>query len=268
MPCDTIAEVSENRSHGGGYFALEIVVPAISSISSPGQFLMIGHPRWPRRLNKPLSIGGIGSAKDGTPCLLLLYQVVGEGTARLSEMRRGEKLKVIGPLGRGFSLPAGPSVLSLLVGGGIGIPPLLFLAREMREKSLPFHLFYGARTSSGLFAKSYFEELGSGISCATEDGSVGERGLITDLLERRLDEGRQGEIRIYSCGPTAMLAVVQRLASRYGLAHEVSVEEYMACGFGVCMGCSVPVAVKDEVRYKRVCKEGPVFKGSELAWRE
>ena len=268
MPFDRVAEILENNSHGGGYYSLKITAPDISASSKPGQFLMLGDRRRPDRLRKPYSIGGVVEERDGTSSLLVLYEVIGEGTARLSEMGRGEELQVLGPLGKGFSLPSQATERSLLVGGGIGIPPLLYLAQKLKERELPYILFYGAKSSQGLFATNYFEELGAEIIRATEDGSSGDKGFVTEPLIGWLGREKGRRVRLYSCGPPAMLRAVQEAAYRFGVPHEASVEEYMACGIGVCMGCAVPVKRRDKVLYERACREGPVFDGEELVWEE
>ncbi len=187
----------------------------------------------------------------------LLYEVVGIGTEALARRKAGELLDVIGPLGNGFDL--GKARRAVLVAGGMGVAPLVALAEALAKKRAKIDVIIGARTKSHIFCESEFKSLGCDVKVATEDGSKGTRGLATKLLSTMSHE----EMAIYACGPNAMLKEVARIAKARRLPCQVSLEEYMACGIGVCLGC--PVKVKTG-GYKMVCKDGPVFDTKEILW--
>jgi dihydroorotate dehydrogenase electron transfer subunit len=177
---------------------------------------------------------------------------------------------MLGPLGNGFPLPD-RGVLPVLVAGGCGFPPLHFLSLRLRQKRIPATMFIGAKNRSGLPPAGVIRSLKQNLSTvrvATEDGSAGTRGMVTQILSAYLENAEQASVRrpvIYACGPRSMLAVVSRIAAEHSVTCHVSMEERMACGLGACMGCSV--AMK-QGGYKRVCKDGPVFSAEEIAWSE
>lgn len=267
---------------------------SIAEAARPGHFLHVlcGEPPvgdgLRRFLRRPLSIFLVDVERGTTH---LLYRVLGEGTQWLASRRPGDTVSFIGPLGNPFPLHERTAVL---VGGGVGIPPLYFLARELRAKGVPVRAFLGARTGAGILAAGDFRRLGVSTAVATDDGSAGHRGLVTDLLDRCLmEEGGEGPSPIvYACGPSAMLRAVQGQVASRNLPAYLSLEERMACGVGACLGCPCMVpgeepypsqstrrsdlpsseeltARYDRVRraaggeaavtYRRVCLEGPVF---------
>jgi dihydroorotate dehydrogenase electron transfer subunit len=192
------------------------------------------------------------------PALEVLYKVTGRGTALLAAARPGERVRTVGPLGRGFALPpAGER--ALLVGGGTGIASLFDLAARAAARG-PVEVLLGAKGAAELMALEDFRALGVEPRLATEDGSAGRRGLVTELLAEAL---AAGPARVYACGPTGMMRRAAELAARAGRACVASLENRMACGFGVCLGCAVP---RSEGGYALVCRDGPVFGAEALRW--
>jgi dihydroorotate dehydrogenase electron transfer subunit len=205
------------------------------------------------------------SAVIGKGAIELYYRVVGRGTSLLATVPKGRSLAVHGPLGNGFPVPA-KGVSPLLVAGGSGFPPLLFLAARHGRQA---RLFVGSRDKECLppaRAMKDFRSRVNAIHYATENGSRGTCGFVTEALAGYLTRIPDGERPvIYACGPRAMLAAVSALASEHAVPCYVSLEERMACGLGVCMGCSVAVPSGG---YRRICKEGPVFDACDINWRE
>lgn len=250
-----------NTKVAAGHFVLRLQSPRIAVQAGPGQFVQVlcsdgMDPLLPR----PFSFLSVNK-KDFS----ILYQVVGKGTALLAQAKRGDSLWVLGPLGNGFNLSS-PKSLKVLVGGGVGIPPLYHLAVEtMKQKISPksIHVFIGARNKSLLLCESDFKKLKVNLHVATDDGSKGSKGLVTKPLEDFLKKMDPKNAKIYTCGPTPMLKAVSLLSQKYRVDCEVSVEEPMACGFGVCLGCAVKVKGP---RFAIACTEGPVFKANQILW--
>jgi dihydroorotate dehydrogenase electron transfer subunit len=192
----------------------------------------------------------------------VLYKVSGRGTSLLSEAEPGQRLSVVGPLGRGFSEPAS-GTRAILVGGGTGVASLYGLAQAALGRGAGVSVLLGARTAGDLMARGDFSRLGVDLRVATEDASEGHRGLVTELLEELL--GAQGEVSptLYACGPTPMMRACAEIAEARSLPCFVSLENRMACGFGVCLGCAVPVSAGG---YGLVCREGPVFEAGDVEW--
>lgn len=228
----------------------------------PGQFVMlrVSENRDPL-LARPLGISSIISKTS----IEIIYRVAGRGTTMLSQLEPGHSLDMLGPLGQGFPLPE-KGVTPVLIAGGSGFPPLHFLSTRIGSHA---HLFIGARNKACLppagILKSFRENVAK-VHIATEDGSMGKKGMSTDLLRDYLDRAeKKAPITVFSCGPRPMLEAVSRLAAEHSVPCYVSVEERMACGVGACMGCSVRLKAGG---YKRVCKEGPVFDAREIEWGE
>jgi dihydroorotate dehydrogenase electron transfer subunit len=244
-----------------GYFRIVLRAPALAAKAKPGHFVMLRvSENLDPLLARPFGIASVLSRRD----IELYYRVVGRGTSLLTMVKAGRLLIVLGPLGNGFPVP-GKGEAPLLVAGGSGFPPLLFFAAKYGKRA---RLFAGSRDTECLppsRAMKAFRSSVQGIHYATEDGSRGTCGFVTDALSSYLDRsaGDQGRPVIYACGPHAMLAAVGRLSAERSIPCYVSMEERMACGLGVCMGCSVAVTSGG---YKRVCKEGPVFEAGEIAW--
>ena len=220
---------------------------------------------WGRDLLNPRAFSVL-EAEDGGR-FSILGKVHGRGTARLAAMAPGEPATVTGPLGRGFPA-ATPGRTQLLVAGGVGLPPLHFQARVMAARVGPgaVEVLYGGRTAADLVLLDVLRDAGVGLHLATEDGSVGARGFVTGPLSARIAAAQAaGEaIEVLACGPTPMLAAVRRIGLGAGVPTFLCLEENMACGFGVCLGCAVPVHGPRPYRY--CCTDGPVFDAQEVRW--
>jgi dihydroorotate dehydrogenase electron transfer subunit len=232
--------------------------PDIASIAKPGQFVMVrtGNGKDPL-LRRPFSISQTSNGRY----FQILFKVVGRGTSLLAHCREGEFLSVLGPLGKGFK--ADPTNLNCLVGGGMGIAPLLFLGKRMSRKcpeSKPL-VVVGARNRQELapLVKD-FEELGLSVHPATDDGTLGHHGLVTDVL-KKLPLGE--DCRMFVCGPHPMMTAVHLFCKDRKYGCQVSMETSMACGMGACLGCIVPVETGG---YAHACSDGPVFESKELVW--
>ena len=219
----------------------------------PGQFVNIALEG--RFLRRPISV----SDQEGEE-LRLIYKTVGAGTEQLSSMRPGETLSVLTGLGNGYDLsPAGDA--TLLLGVGVGVPPLYLLAKELRKAGKTVRAVLGFNTAAEIFGEADFRALGCEVTVTTADGSYGQKGFVTDALPEDYSY-------FYTCGPEPMLRAVYRAATTDG---QFSFEERMGCGFGACMGCSCRVKDPEhpgETRYKRICREGPVLRKEEILWED
>lgn len=209
-------------------------------------------------LRRPFSIHKINN--DAT--IEILYKIVGKGTSLLSDFKKGADIDIIGPLGNGFKIDK--KIKShILIAGGIGIAPLLFLAQELsKDKKNRIVLFSGARHKEDILCIQDFKRLKAEIKISTEDGSIGKQGLISELFEVFLTGHNESNSVVYTCGPKGMLREISRLASIKGISCQVSLEERMACGLGACLGC----AADTKGGYKYVCNDGPVFDAGEIVW--
>ena len=217
-----------------------------SKITSPGGFVELELPGL--YLRRPISVCDV----EGDT-LTLIYKVVGVGTDAMCKYGSGTRLDLLTGLGNGFSLDA-DTKNPLLVGGGIGVPPLYMLCKRLIEKGVNPSVILGFNTKDDVFYKDEFEALGVKVTVTTADGSYGTKGFVTDALDAHTYD------YTYACGPLPML---KALYDRAGVGGEYSFEARMGCGFGACMGCSIPT----KNGMKRVCKEGPVFKKEEIVWQ-
>lgn len=258
---DTRVSIRFNEPAAEGIFLMGLEAPAILRSARPGQFVMIGLGEGiDPLLRRPFSICG----RTGDDTLLILYRVVGRGTAMLSRLKEGAELACLGPLGRGFVLPEDGGAI-VAVAGGIGIAPLVGLMQSLNGR--PCECLIGCRTLAELVPLDRFQLRDVAVRIATDDGSSGRRGLVTDLLEERL--GRKGDgapSMVCACGPQAMLREVARLAVKASVPCQVSLEARMACGVGACQGCVVGAAAG--AGYLRVCREGPVLDAAGVDWRQ
>jgi dihydroorotate dehydrogenase electron transfer subunit len=234
--------------------------------ASPGQFGMLSCGEgFDPLLRRAFSLAGVSRSGDTTEVELLIKEV-GKGTALLRHSAPGTNLRLLAPLGNGFSLDGGPHRLAL-VAGGIGLPPVLFAAEVLAARGTGFDVYLGAASAAELLEVERCGRAasmaGGELVLATDDGSRGERAFITAALARRLSEGRVYS-RVLACGPTPMLAQLTELVREHALEAELSLEEPMACGVGVCLGCVVEL---EDGRYVPACKEGPVFRAARLAAR-
>lgn len=255
------AEVIGRAELAPGYCRLVLHAPAIAATAHPGQFVQIraGRPgSIDPLLARPLSIQ---RAVPSSGALTLLFKVVGRGTALLAAADIGASLTLLGPLGNGFAIPASTGHLALLA-GGVGMPPLFFLAERLRQArpALEMTLFYGGRHRADLLCLPEWEALGVSVVTATEDGSHGYHGLVTAPFAQQLT-GRAVDF-LAACGPRPMLRAVQRLALAHGIPGQLSLEARMACGVGACLGCVCATLTG----HRRVCVDGPVFALEEVTF--
>jgi dihydroorotate dehydrogenase electron transfer subunit len=246
------------------YYAMTLVAPAIAARFRPGQFvtLAVGGPDTSMMLSRAFSIHDVRADHGGT--VEFVFAARGRGTQWLAERRARDVLDVTGPLGRPFPLPRDPASC-LLVGGGYGSAPLFALAARLRERGCEVDFLLGAGSGDRVFGALTARRTGRSATITTEDGSLGSRGVVTDLLDQVIHDGRTDVI--YACGPMAMLRQVTVLARRYDIPVQVAVEEAMACGVGVCMTCVLPVIGSDGItRMSRSCVDGPVFRGEQVRW--
>jgi dihydroorotate dehydrogenase electron transfer subunit len=258
------AEVVSNEAEGPLSGRLVLRVEEGWPETRPGQFLMLSPgtrgrvDRYDPLLPRPMAIFRT-HRKGGEAAVEVLYKVVGRGTALLADARPGERVRMVGPLGRGFP-EVSPGERVILVGGGTGIASLFDLARHSSKRA-QLVVLLGARTAADLMGQGDFEGLDVELQVSTDDGSEGTRGFVTELLEREIAGGDAA--RVYACGPTPMMRRAAEVTGAAGLPCLVSLENRMACGFGVCLGCAVPRA--DE-GYHLVCQDGPVFESGDLSW--
>jgi dihydroorotate dehydrogenase electron transfer subunit len=246
------------------YHAMTLVAPAVAARFRPGQFicLAVGGPDTSMMLSRAFSIHDVRADHGGT--VEFVFAMRGRGTQWLAERRARDVLDAVGPLGRPFPLPRDP-VNCLLVGGGYGSAPLFSLAARLRERRCEVDFLLGAASGDGVFGALTARRTGRLATITTEDGSLGSRGLVTDMLDQAIHDGRTDVI--YACGPMPMLRQVTVLARRYDIPVQVAVEEAMACGTGVCMTCVLPVTGSDGItRMTRSCVDGPVFRGEQVRW--
>jgi len=250
--------VVRQQDLGGGVYYLVLAAPAVAAAAAAGQFVHVRTGEgYDPLLRRPFSLHEVDRV-GGT--IALLYKVRGRGTAWLAARRPGDLVDVLGPLGRGFPWPSRPGPC-LLVGGGLGTAPLFFLAAELSRSGREVTLLAGAASAAGLYRLDALEIPGVKLAVATEDGSHGYRGLATELLAEYL-HGAGAIAALYACGPWAMLARVAELGQFHGLPTFVSLEQVMACGTGLCLGCAVPV----RGGYARACTDGPVLAAEEVRW--
>lgn len=248
------------------YHHLTLVAPGVAERFRPGTFvaLTIGGPRSDRLLRRTFFIYRVRPTGAYGGTVEIVFTVAGAGTQWLSSVGVGTPLDVVGPLGRPFALPKEP-VACTLVGGGYGSAPLFSLAERLRERGCTVHMVLGASTESRLFGALEARRAARTVIVTTEDGSVGIRGSVADVLPDLL--ARTSTDVVYGSGPNGMLHAVAEAAENHGAWSQTAVEQEMACGTGVCMTCALPVVGEDGVtRMVRSCVEGPVFRGDRVRW--
>ena len=267
------AEIIYNRRIKKGYFEIALSAPAIAKVALPGQFVNIKVSNGLEPLlRRPLSIHRVSGNK-----IFLLYEVLGKGTEMLSEKKAGEYLDIIGPLGAGFSLHITHYTSHILVAGGMGTAPLIFLAEKLAEiknqkSKIKTLVLIGARTKKDILCEDEFRKLGCEVKIATDDGSRGFKGFVSELLTQELLTIDHRLLTIYACGPKLLLKEISRISLERNIPAQLSLESHMACGIGACMGCVIKVTrspghqVTRNFEYKRVCKEGPVFEANQILW--
>ncbi len=245
-----------------GHFVLTLEAPDLAKSAQPGSFVAaLAETGGERMLRKPFSVFTVEREKG---IIQILFSVYGPTTRAMSELVVGETLDMLGPLGgRLFTPDTRPGVHHIMVGGGYGVPPLNFLAREIKlaDPTAKVTLIYGARHASLLVGEDGLQGLGVDVIACTDDGSIGVPGRVTDGLEPIISE--PGTYAVYTCGPTPMMKAVALLSMEKQVACQVSMETFMPCGVGICVGCAL--ALPDGT-YARACTDGPVFYAEEVAW--
>ena len=265
MPVQVKGEVLDIR-RVGAYYVLSLTAPGIADIARPGHFvtLGIGGEESSMVLRRAFAIHQVQSRGVYGGTLDVVIGVKGNGTKWLSERRRHDVVDIVGPLGRPFILPK-ERVNCVLIGGGYGSAPLFMLAEQLRERGCRVDVVVGASTEEKLFGVLELKRLASTLTITTDDGTLGERGRVTDVLSDLMT--RVDAAVVYACGPMPMLANVAQIATDLRAYSQCAVEEAMACGIGVCMTCVLPVIGEDGVpRMLRSCTEGPVFRGDRVLW--
>ncbi len=252
------AQILDRQELAASIIRLTLHAPLVAAAAHPGQFVMVRvGDSFDPLLRRPFSIHQVSAGGD----LQLLFKVVGQGTRCLARLRPGEKLDLLGPLGRGFRLQREDPVC--LVGGGMGIAPLYFLGKRLLMHGRlpefdPVLLGAASQRELALLADEFFA-LGYDVHTATDDGTLGHHGFVTDLLDPVLPRVS----RVYVCGPYPMMRIVAARCLAAGVECEVSLEAHMACGLGACLGCTV----RATEGYAHVCLQGPVFDAGEVAWQ-
>jgi len=252
--------LTKRRDLKNGYYSL--VFDSIVNVGKylPGQFLHIRTPASDVLFRRAFSVAAISESESS---LEIIMKVVGRGTRCLAVLRKGDSVDILGPLGNPFRLPK-KSERALLVAGGVGFPPLLYLASEMIRRGHDpkmIEFFFGGQKSCDLIERARIKKLGVIFHPVTEDASVGEKGFVTVPVEKLLSDSNAGKMRLYGCGPQGMLKAMNDLGLRYNTPGQISLEAPMPCGIGVCLGCVVPLVSGG---YARVCHDGPVFEIGEV----
>lgn len=240
-----IFKIIENKMLVANVYKMRLMGD-VSDITACGQFINIQLDGL--YLRRPISVYDIDDVS-----VTIIYKAVGKGTEQMAKMQSGETLDVLTGLGNGYDLSASGDK-PLLLGGGVGVPPLYMLAKKLRAQGKEVSVVLGFNTENEVFCEDDFKKLGCNVTVTTADGSYGKKGFVTDAYP---DEYSY----FYTCGPEPMLKAVYKTAATDG---EMSFEERMGCGFGACMGCSC----KTIAGYKRICKDGPVMKKGEILWED
>ena len=243
----SLFEITENLQLTENIFRMKLKGD-VSAVTAPGQFVDIRIEDY--YLRRPISVCDVENGE-----IIIIYKTVGHGTDAMSHMTAGEKLDVLTGLGNGYDLNRSGEH-PLLIGGGVGVPPLYMLAKKLKEQHKEVSVILGFNTAKEVFHETEFKALGCDVKVTTVDGSYGNKGFVTNAFPLV-----ENYTFTYACGPMPMLKAVYNTAVTDG---QYSFEERMGCGFGACMGCST----KTKNGYKRVCKDGPVFDKEEILWED
>ena len=226
----------------------------------PGHFVHIQIPSSDVYFRRAMSIAGVSVERRE---IEVIFKVVGRGTTHLGNLHRNDRINLLGPLGKPFSWPRKNETV-IIVAGGVGFPPLMYFASEMVRKGFDpgrIEFFYGGRSSGDIIERARIKKLGVNFHPVTEDGSVGEKGLVTKPVEDFIQSNKKSRMRIYGCGPEGMLKATDELGIRHGIPGQISLEAPMPCGIGICLGCVVELT---KGGHARVCCDGPVFNIGEV----
>ncbi len=266
--------VTEHRIFQGDYRLLRLSAPAIGPLVQPGQFVHLRVPRLADAvLRRPFSV-----FKADAQGLSILYKSIGKGTAALCSVREGEEINLVGPLGNGFPLIKKSTTMPVLVAGGYGNAALYLLAARLPVKGIAF---FGGRSAIDILCVDEFKALGWDVRVTTDDGSLGQNGLVTAALDLWMEErgagsrergagsgGGSASLELFACGPNAMLKAVGERAIRHGLTAWLSMDRNMACGVGACLTCVIKRKTAEGWEWARCCKDGPVFESREILWEQ
>ncbi len=252
MPVQRLSKVLEIRKLTEDAFLLRLDAPDIADTAAPGQFVHIKCGA-EQLLRRPISIC---NAEAGV--LTVVVEARGAGTRWLAGRQPGQTVDLLGPLGNGYDVAGGRL---LLIGGGIGAPPLLYAARKAAGRVTSV---LGFRTAGCVILQDEFQTACDAFCLTTDDGTAGERGFVTDVSKRLLDENRFDAV--LACGPKPMLKAVAALTREYGVSCQVSLEERMGCGVGACLVCACKTVKDGSEHMSRVCRDGPVFNAQEVVW--
>jgi dihydroorotate dehydrogenase electron transfer subunit len=272
-----LARVIENVPIAERTFRLRLDAPAIARAIRPGQFVMVRpSTSLDPLLGRPFALYEVVLGSNGEPeAIDIVYLILGRGTAALAERKPGDVLSVWGPLGLPFGPP--PEGSAVFVAGGIGQTPFLSLGRwwlgyalygdqAFDHSSASVRMLYGVRTAALAAGLPDFEAAGIPVELATDDGSAGHHGFVTDLLRERLARGER-PAKVVGCGPPPMLQALSKLVAEFEIPCDLSLENHMACGFGACFSCVAPIRQADgSVDLRRVCVEGPTFPAGDVVW--
>jgi dihydroorotate dehydrogenase electron transfer subunit len=267
IPRDFEAVVLQNEPVGSYFRLIFEDASGVLSKALPGQFVSLKVlPGAAPLLRRPFSIARLMKGPGQYRRVEVLYAALKEGTQVLSRKKPGETLGVLGPLGKPF-----PNLdrrhPAILVGGGVGIAPMIFLAEYLAQNKIPTIVFLGAKTAEDLVDLKVFRSLKMPLFLSTDDGTAGEKGFVTSRLEDYLNAGCVPKNSvIHACGPRPMFQAVTKTAAKFQVPAYLSWEERMACGLGICLTCTCPVKDGDGVKMERTCVEGPAFESSRIAW--
>lgn len=253
-------QILRHRDLNNNYFALTLGPYSRAAECRPGSFVHVRLPHTDIYFRRAMSVAAVNPQSQE---LEIIFKIFGRGTTLLAQTRELDRLDILGPLGVPFTFP-GKDETAVMVAGGVGFPPLLFLATEMVSAGFDpgkIEFFYGGRSSGDLVERARIEKLGVQFHPVTDDGSYGAKGLVTDPVERLLQDRRGSKIRLYGCGPDPMLKATNELGLKYQIPGQLSLEAPMPCGIGVCLGC---VVKRTNGEYARVCVDGPVFEIGEV----
>ncbi len=247
--------IASKHAIANDIYSFEIKCPEIAGIAAPGQFVHIRTGNL--TLRRPISICGIDKEK-GT--IRIVFEIRGEGTSRIAMLNEGNLIDMLAPLGHGFTVDLNFQKV-VLIGGGIGTPPMLPLAQIYGKKAVAVS---GFRNSAAAILQDDFKLAGAQTVLCTDDGSAGIHGFVTKPFAELAEQGNIDAV--YACGPMPMLKEIAQICKEKGIYCEISLEERMACGIGACLGCACRTVRNDEEYFAHVCKDGPVFKAEEVLW--
>ncbi len=259
-PVRILSKVLRHRKLEDNYYSLTFGDYKAASKCKPGHFIHLKLPESNLYFRRAMSVASADAEKQE---LEIIFKAIGRGTKQLAQFKKNDPIDILGPLGNCFTKPAKKETV-VIIAGGVGYPPLAYFATELVKSGFPakqIHFFYGGRTSSEIVDRPRIKKLGVNFHPVTDDGSFGEKGLVTQSVEKFIQANDDLKSKLYACGPEPMLKACDDLGMKYKLPGQLSLEAPMPCGIGVCLGCIVKL--RDD-GYVRVCKDGPVFEIGEV----